>query len=70
MQIKNLTSTNISLQTAQEDYNAVEDRVYVNTLTDYYAVISAQAALDKAQADLDRDQQALEVAQASIYVSA
>ncbi len=62
---KSLASANVSLQDYQDDYNAVEDEVYVNTLTDYYAVISAQAALDKAQADLDSDRQALEVAQAS-----
>ncbi len=64
LEFKNLSSSNIGLQTAQDDYNAVQDSVYVNTLTDYYAVISAQAALDKAQADLDRDQQALDAAQA------
>ncbi len=62
---KSLASATVSLQDYQDDYSAVEDEVYVNTLTDYYAVISAQAALDKAQADLDSDRQALEVAQAS-----
>ena len=65
LQFKNLASSTVGLQTEQEDYNAVEDEVYVSTLTDYYAVISAQAALVKAQADLDRDQQDLVVAQAT-----
>jgi outer membrane protein TolC len=68
LEFKDLATSNVGLQTAQEDDNAVQDEVYVNTLTDYYAVISAQAALDKAKADLDRDRQAFEVTQASYDV--
>jgi outer membrane protein len=68
MVFKGLATSNIGLQTAQEDLTAVQGEVYVNTLTDYYAVLSAQAALDKAQSDLDSNQQALEAAQATYGV--
>jgi outer membrane protein TolC len=59
---KGLTDANTGYETAENDYNAIKSKVEVDTFQDYYAVISAQAALDKAKADLSRDNQALAVA--------
>jgi outer membrane protein len=58
---KGLTDANAGYETAQNDYNAIKSKVEVDTFQDYYAVISAQAALDQAKADLKRDDQALTV---------
>jgi hypothetical protein len=59
---KGLVDAGTSYDTAENDYSAIKGKVQVDTLQDYYAVISAQAALDKAKADLERDGQALNAA--------
>jgi outer membrane protein TolC len=58
---KGLTDANAGYATAKDDYTAIKSKVEVDTFQDYYAVISARAALDKAKADLSRDDQALAV---------
>jgi outer membrane protein TolC len=55
---KGLTDANTGYATAKDDFTAIKSKVEVDTFQDYYAVISAQAALDKAKADLNRDDQA------------